>query len=153
MLTLTEKLLFPAIVLLSLALSYRNFRLAFQIVRRGHPDLALDALPQRIWRALVVFLSQRTVLRARPVTSLMHAFIALGFTYCCGVGGAQMWKEEEPRQVGVNTPRFEEAEGAAADSLVVGCPFCMVMMTDASRAAGDSMPVRDVAEIVADSLA
>ena len=40
MLTLTEKLLFPAIVLLSLALSYRNFRMAFLIVRRGHPDLA-----------------------------------------------------------------------------------------------------------------
>ena len=80
-LTLTEKLLFPAILLLSLALSYRNFRMAFQIVRRGHPDLVLDALPQRIWRALLVFMSQRTVLRARPVTSLIHAFIAWGFTY------------------------------------------------------------------------
>jgi Fe-S oxidoreductase len=81
MLTLTEKLLFPVIALLSLALSYRNFRLVFEIVRRGHPDLALDALPQRIWRALVVFLSQRTVLRARLGTSLLHAFVAWGFTY------------------------------------------------------------------------
>ena len=74
-------------------------------------------------------------------------------SFCCGAGGAQMWKEEEPGQVGVNTSRFEEAKGTGADTLVVGCPFCMVMMTDASRAAGESMPVRDVAEIVADSLA
>ena len=81
MLTLTEKLLFPTIVLLSLALSYRNFRLVFEIVRRGQPDLALDALPQRMWRALDVFLSQRTVLRARPGTSLLHVFVAWGFTY------------------------------------------------------------------------
>ncbi|HJN40491.1 MAG: (Fe-S)-binding protein [Anaerolineales bacterium] len=81
MLTLTEKLLFPTIVLLSMALGYRNFRLVFEIVRRGQPDLALDALPQRMWRALEVFLSQRTVLRARPGTSLLHAFVAWGFTY------------------------------------------------------------------------
>lgn len=100
MLTLTEKLLFPAIVLLSLALSYRNFRLAFQIVRRGHPDLALDALPQRIWRALVVFLSQRTVLRARPVTSLLHAFIAWGFTYYFLVNFGDMLEGFIPRFLG-----------------------------------------------------
>ena len=81
MLTLTEKLLFATTVLFSLALSYRNFRLVFEIVRRGKPDLVLDALPQRIWHALVVFLSQRTVLRARLGTSLIHAFVAWGFTY------------------------------------------------------------------------
>ena len=70
-------------------------------------------------------------------------------SFCCGAGGAQMWKEEEPGQVGVNTSRFEEAECTGADTMVVGCPFCMVMMTDASRAAGESMPVRDVTDIVA----
>ena len=81
MLTLTEKLLFSTIVLLSFALSFHNFYLVFQIVRRGQPDLELDALSQRIWRALEVFLSQRTVLRARQGTSLVHVFVAWGFTY------------------------------------------------------------------------
>ena len=73
-------------------------------------------------------------------------------SFCCGAGGGQMWKEEEPGRVGVNVARFEEAESTGADTLAVGCPFCMVMMTDASRAAGESMQVRDVAEIVADAL-
>jgi Fe-S oxidoreductase len=48
--------------------------------------------------------------------------------------------------------RFEEAEGTGADTLAVGCPFCLVMLNDASRAAGESLHVRDVAEIVADSI-
>ena len=48
--------------------------------------------------------------------------------------------------------RFQEAQASGADVLAVGCPFCMVMLTDASKADGGSMPVRDVAEIVADRL-
>jgi Fe-S oxidoreductase len=36
--------------------------------------------------------------------------------------------------------------------LAVGCPFCLTMMTDASKADGDSMRVKDVAEIVAEKM-
>jgi len=34
----------------------------------------------------------------------------------------------------------------------VGCPFCLTMMNDASKADGDSMQIKDVAEIVAERL-
>ena len=73
-------------------------------------------------------------------------------SFCCGAGGAQMWKEEEHGDERVNANRIREAIATGADTLAVGCPFCMIMLTDAARAAGGQMEVLDVAEIVAASL-
>ena len=70
-------------------------------------------------------------------------------SFCCGAGGAQMWKEEEPGSARVNATRFAEAKSTGADTLAVGCPFCMTMLSDASKADGGAMQVMDVAEIVA----
>lgn len=74
-------------------------------------------------------------------------------SFCCGAGGAQMWKEEEHGLEGVNINRFREAMATGTEALAVGCPFCMVMLTDAGKAAKSEMQVKDVAEIVAESLA
>jgi Fe-S oxidoreductase len=73
-------------------------------------------------------------------------------SFCCGAGGAQMWKEEEEGSARVNVTRFAEAKSTGANTVAVGCPFCLTMMTDASKADGDSMQVKDVAEIVAERL-
>lgn len=78
-------------------------------------------------------------------------------SFCCGAGGAQMWKEEEPGDKAVNQERFDEAAATGAKTLAVGCPFCMTMLTDAANKAGDgtpggSMVVKDVAELVAERL-
>jgi len=70
-------------------------------------------------------------------------------SFCCGAGGAQMWKEEEQGAERVNNTRYAEVRASGAKTLAVGCPFCMVMLSDAARAAGDPVPVRDVAEVVA----
>jgi Fe-S oxidoreductase len=37
-----------------------------------------------------------------------------------------------------------------ADTLAVGCPFCMIMLNDARKDAGSDMLVMDIAEIVAE---
>jgi len=73
-------------------------------------------------------------------------------SFCCGAGGAQMWKEEEPGTGRVNQARFAEAKATGAETIAVGCPFCMAMLTDASKAAGSQVNVMDVAEIVAKRL-
>lgn len=70
-------------------------------------------------------------------------------SFCCGAGGAQMWKEEEDGLERVSANRFREAQTTGADTLAVGCPFCMVMLTDAKKDANSEMQVLDVAEIVA----
>jgi len=73
-------------------------------------------------------------------------------SFCCGAGGAQMWKEEENGITRVNVTRFAEAKSTGADTVVVGCPFCMTMMSDASKADRGNIQVKDVAEIVAERM-
>jgi Fe-S oxidoreductase len=70
-------------------------------------------------------------------------------SFCCGAGGAQMWKEEEHGWERVNANRFKEAEATEADVLAVACPFCLIMLTDAKKAANSEMEVLDIAELVA----
>ena len=72
-------------------------------------------------------------------------------SFCCGAGGAQMWKEEDAPTV--SETRYEEAATTGADTLAVGCPFCLTMMRDAAANATETqMHVVDIAEIVADQL-
>ena len=74
-------------------------------------------------------------------------------SFCCGAGGAQMWKEEEHGAQRVNAARFNEALATGAGTLAVACPFCMVMLTDARKDANSEVEVLDVAEIIAERLA
>ena len=49
---------------------------------------------------------------------------------CCGAGGAQMFKEPEKGKKDINVERVQEALETGASTIAVGCPFCMVMMSD-----------------------
>jgi Fe-S oxidoreductase len=73
-------------------------------------------------------------------------------SFCCGAGGAQMWKEEEPGEQAVSQHRYQEAVATGAKTLAVACPFCMTMLSDAATKAGGEMVVKDVAELVAERL-
>jgi Fe-S oxidoreductase len=73
-------------------------------------------------------------------------------SFCCGAGGAQMWKEEEPGRQNVSINRYNEAKASGATTLAVGCPFCARMMNDANTQAGEPMRVKDVAQIVMDTM-
>jgi Fe-S oxidoreductase len=72
--------------------------------------------------------------------------------FCCGAGGAQMWKEEENGTARVNEARFAEAKATGAGTVAVGCPFCLTMMSDATKADGGNIQIKDVAEIVAERM-
>lgn len=69
---------------------------------------------------------------------------------CCGAGGAQMWKEDEPGRKRINTERTEEALQTGADIIAVNCPFCMTMMTDGVKAKEkqESVMVYDISELI-----
>lgn len=69
---------------------------------------------------------------------------------CCGAGGAQMWKEDEPGHKRINTERTEEALGTGADIIAVNCPFCMTMMSDGVKAKEkqESVMVYDISELI-----
>ena len=73
-------------------------------------------------------------------------------SFCCGAGGAQMWKEEAEGIQRVNATRFQEVITSGAGSLTVACPFCMIMLNDARKDAASEIEVLDIAEIVLRSL-
>jgi heterodisulfide reductase subunit D len=74
---------------------------------------------------------------------------------CCGAGGAQMFKEDEPGTSRINIDRTNEAIETGAGFIAAACPFCNTMMTDGVKVAEkeDSVQVLDIAEMVAQSLA
>src|SRR5262249_41355315 len=81
MLTSVEKMLFTLLALFALGATYNSFLQMGQVINRGQGKLYLDHLPSRIWNALVIYLTQRTTLKARRLTSLFHLGVVLGFTY------------------------------------------------------------------------
>jgi Fe-S oxidoreductase len=72
---------------------------------------------------------------------------------CCGAGGAQFWKEEEPGEQAVSVARYQEAVKTGADTVAVGCPFCMQMFESAKSSTGGAGPaVKDVVELIAEGM-
>jgi Fe-S oxidoreductase len=84
-----------------------------------------------------------------PITELPRHSLK---SFCCGSGGGQMWKEEENGLERINMNRFREAESIGVNTLAVGCPFCMIMLTDARKTAHSDMHVLDIAELVVSRL-
>jgi Fe-S oxidoreductase len=75
-------------------------------------------------------------------------------SFCCGAGGAQMFKEAENGNVEVNVVRSEEAIATNPDVIAVGCPFCKTMLADGVKhfEKEEQIKVLDVSELLADSL-
>ena len=69
---------------------------------------------------------------------------------CCGAGGAQMFKEDEPGNKSINIERVEEALDTGSEIIAVNCPFCLTMMTDGVKAKEkqDMVMVYDLAELI-----
>ena len=71
--------------------------------------------------------------------------------FCCGAGGAQMFKEAEKGNKEVNIERTEEALETGATIIASNCPFCMTMMSDGVKNKNQEgeVEVLDLAELVA----
>jgi heterodisulfide reductase subunit D len=73
---------------------------------------------------------------------------------CCGAGGAQMFKEDEPGDKRINIERTDEALSLQPNVIAAACPFCNTMLTDGvkNREKEDEVKVLDVAELIAASM-
>ena len=49
---------------------------------------------------------------------------------CCGAGGAQMFKEDEPGDKRINIERTDEALELKPNIIAAACPFCNTMISD-----------------------
>jgi Fe-S oxidoreductase len=72
---------------------------------------------------------------------------------CCGGGGGHMWMEV-PAKKRVNIIRVEEALATEATVVGTACPFCLAMIDLGRKVKGaeDRLQVKDISELVAESL-
>jgi Fe-S oxidoreductase len=69
---------------------------------------------------------------------------------CCGAGGAQMFKEDEPGSKRINEERVEEVLDTDATIVAANCPFCITMLSDGlkSKEKQDDVMVYDLSEMI-----
>ena len=73
-------------------------------------------------------------------------------SFCCGAGGAQMWKEEESGNEPIRQNRMKEIQNSGAELVCTSCPFCLTMMRDASNELEAGIESKDIAQLIADRL-
>ncbi|MEY3248973.1 MAG: hypothetical protein RL742_1016 [Bacteroidota bacterium] len=73
---------------------------------------------------------------------------------CCGAGGAQMWKEDEPGNKRINLERAEEALETNPEAIVANCPFCITMLQDGvtAKERTDDVKVYDLSEMILNNI-
>lgn len=74
--------------------------------------------------------------------------------FCCGAGGAQMFKEEEEGSARVNNDRAKEFIDADCGIIAVNCPFCTTMLEDGLKEYNkeEEIKVMDLAELLSDQI-
>jgi Fe-S oxidoreductase len=119
------------------------------------PDLAAESItlhdPCYLGRMNAIMEAPRDALRMVAI-DLVEMPRNRAISFCCGAGGGQMWKEEEPGEERVNSNRMREAHATGASALAVACPFCLIMLGDAATDVHEAPKVRDIAEIIAERL-
>jgi Fe-S oxidoreductase len=95
-----------------------------------------------------VYEQPRKILNAVPGVRLVEMARNMEKSFCCGAGGARMWMEEHGEKI--NDARAKQAIDVEADTIAVGCPFCLTMMSDGLKAHSmeEKMTSLDIAEIV-----
>jgi len=126
------------------------------------PQLPVEAKvtyhdPCYLGRHNEVYDEPRGVLAHVPGVELeeMHRCRRKGF--CCGAGGSRMWLEEK---IGtrINVNRTDEALATGADVISTACPYCLIMLDDATKSrqaegtAREEVRVMDVAQLLEQSL-
>lgn len=91
----------------------------------------------------------RQILKAIPGIDIVEMERSLDKSFCCGAGGARMWMEEDIGER-INFARTRQAIEAKADTIAVGCPFCLTMLSDGIKdhQKSETMQAWDLAELV-----
>ena len=108
--------------------------------------------PCYLGRANGVYDSPRFLIRSLGV-DVVEMKRSKSRSFCCGAGGAQMFKDAERGDKEINIDRTEEALALKPDIIATGCPFCNTMMTDGVKAVNEgAAEVLDIAELIAENI-
>ncbi|RBW68681.1 (Fe-S)-binding protein [Bacillus taeanensis] len=100
-----------------------------------------------------VYEPPRAILKAVPGVTLIEMKRNRQNGMCCGAGGGLMWTEEKTG-TRVNVARTEQALAVNPTVISSGCPYCLTMMSDGTKAkeVEDRVKTFDVVEILERSL-
>jgi Fe-S oxidoreductase len=108
--------------------------------------------PCYLGRHSSVFDEPREVLRSIPGLELVEMPENRENSLCCGGGGGRIWMECPVPERFANV-RIEQALGVEAETLVVACPYCLMIFESCAQASDGKVPeFRDIIELVAEAL-
>ena len=73
------------------------------------------------------------------------------YSLCCGGGGGGVWLDR-PKDERISDIRVKQALDAGAEILAVACPYCLQMFEDAVKRMEVNIEVKDIAELLLESL-
>lgn len=91
----------------------------------------------------------REILKAIPGVKLMEMARNRQDGMCCGAGGGLMWMEEDTGHR-INVARTEQALAVNPSIISSGCPYCLTMLSDGTKAkeVEETVATYDVAELL-----
>jgi Fe-S oxidoreductase len=100
-----------------------------------------------------VYEPPREILKAIPGVKVVEMDRNRQNGMCCGAGGGMMWMEEKAGSR-VNVARTEQALAVKPTMIGSGCPYCLTMLSDGTKAkeVEDQVQTLDVVEILEKSL-
>ncbi|MGS2777367.1 heterodisulfide reductase-related iron-sulfur binding cluster [Robertmurraya sp. GLU-23] len=96
-----------------------------------------------------VYEAPRDILKAIPGVTLVEMARNRDTGMCCGAGGGLMWMEEETGHR-INVARTEQALAVKPSVISSGCPYCLTMLSDGTKAkeVEETVSIYDVAELL-----
>jgi Fe-S oxidoreductase len=100
-----------------------------------------------------VYDAPRDILKAIPGVDLKEMERNRDTAMCCGAGGGLMWMEEETGHR-INVARTEQALAVNPSVISSGCPYCLTMLSDGTKAkeVEENVDTLDVAELLEKSV-
>ncbi|GIN40277.1 4Fe-4S dicluster domain-containing protein [Heyndrickxia oleronia] len=91
----------------------------------------------------------REILKAIPGVQLIEMVRNREKGMCCGAGGGLMWMEEDTGHR-INVSRTEQALAVNPSVISSGCPYCLTMLSDGTKAkeVEETVKTYDVAELL-----
>lgn len=96
-----------------------------------------------------VYEAPRDILKAIPGVNLVEMARNRETGMCCGAGGGLMWMEETTGSR-INVARTEQALAVQPSIISTGCPYCLTMISDGTKAkeVEETVQTLDVTEIL-----
>lgn len=132
-------------------------QLLLELLENGvlHPTRALSVRvayhdPCYLGRYNGVYEEPRRVLQSLPGLELVEMPRHREHSLCCGGGGGMMFLDvAQGRRI--SDLRIEEAAALGVDAIATACPYCAIMLKDATATLAAPLQVKDLAEFVLDA--